>query len=501
MPNVMLPMPQDALRDSEKWNSDWETLLDRDFAFPNGPRRLFQLKMTEITVFPNGLQISLAQYPELVDGTCGVQRDITAEALFYFSLANLETRWMDAGADVRGKHVLDAMAALCSQARNLNEARSYCPELSLKRIGADGKVFLDMLKSIMLEDASFIPSKPRFVPHPGWDAWAAEQEKLNDSELKKISLAEILILRTKLISHVVHFTLRSFHGLPSPEFLVQKETKSQKTKTPTLPPELAALFGGSKAAKALFKDDKVATKARRSQRLAHCSYCNKAEAPDGSVKFSRCKPCFEKMERQVLYCSATCQKADWKLRHKGVCGKALDFESVSQPMGNPASASTADTRIGPAANGYKRSLALIAQVSALNSNPTVDYFLYDANNQPLNIDLGASQYQQKAFCARRELAMTTGHSSAVSLMAHYLCVWSTAMGGPSKFNGITPNIIVAQFAREFAIDDLRKRVLIAQQIQDRDPLRRPPLLADAPPDLWAVLNKDMNLDKVVVTLD
>ncbi|KAF7376701.1 Condensin complex subunit 2 [Mycena sanguinolenta] len=419
-------MPQDALRDPEKWNSNWEALLQRDLACPSGPPHLFQLKMMEITV-------SLAQYPELVDGTCEVQRDITAEALFYFSQANLETRWMDAGADMRGKHILDAMAALCSKARNLNEARSYCPELSLKHVRADGKVFLGLVKSVMLEDASFIPSKPKVVSHPGWDAWAAEQEKLNDSELKKVSFAEILILRTKLI-----YPSTGYHP---PEFLVQKESKSQKAKTPTLPPRAS-----------------------------------------GTLR--------------------TCQKADWKLRHKAVCGKALDFETVSQPVENPASASTADTRIGPPVNGYKRSLALIAQVTGLNSNPMVDYYLYDAGNQPLNIDLGAGQYPQRAFRARRELAMTTGHSGAVLLMAHYLCIWSIAMGGPSKLKGITPNMIVAQFAREFGLEaKLHERVLAAQQLQDRDPLHRPPLLAHMPPDLWGVLNKDMNLDKVVLTLD
>ncbi|KAJ6456508.1 hypothetical protein C8R45DRAFT_580140 [Mycena sanguinolenta] len=425
---LTLPLPQDALRDPEKWNSDWESLLRRELAFPSGPHLLFQLKMMEIAMSSKGVQGSLAQYQGFVNPTCAIQRNITEEALLYFSHADLESRWLDAGADVRGKHILEAMAALCSKARNLNEARSYCPELSLKHLRADGKVFLDLLSSVMLEDASFIPTKPRFVSHPGWDAWATEQEKLTDSELKKVSFAEILILRTKLISHIVQFTLRSFLGLPPPEFFVQKEYKSsQKTKTPTLPSALAELLGGPEAAKARFKDEKAAMKARHSQRVAHCSYlsCTKTEPADGSVRFSRCKTCFEKMQRQVLYCSATCQKADWKLRHKAVCGKALDFETVSRPVENPATAST-HARIGPPVNGYKRSLALIAQVTALNRNPTVDYILYDANNQVLKIDFGARQYPQIVFRECRELAMTTGDPSCVTLMAHYISRGSLA---------------------------------------------------------------------------
>ncbi|KAJ7239164.1 hypothetical protein B0H12DRAFT_1136304 [Mycena haematopus] len=498
------PSPQDALRDPEKWNSNWDALLRRELVFPSGPHRLFQFVMMVNTVHANGLQGALAEYPVLVSSTCAIQREITEEALVYFSRADLETTWMDAGADARGKHLLDAMATVCSKARNLNHARCYCPELSLERLRADGKVFLDLLKSVMLEDASFIPTEPKFVSHPGWDAWAVEQKKLNDSELKKISFAEILILRTKLISHVVHFTLRSFFGLPPPEFFVQKVYKSgQKPKIPALPSPLVELLGGKDAAKALFKDDKAAMKARHSQRLNNCSYlsCTKTEMPDGSVKFSRCKQCFEKMQRQVLYCSAACQKADWKLRHKAVCGKALDFETVSRPVENPICAQTAPTRIGLPINGYKRSLALTAQVTALNMNPSVDYQLYDANNQAVNIDFGAGQYPQVVFRSRRELAMTTGNPACVALMSHYLCALLIAKGGPSKLGGITPNMIVAQLAREFGLTDLRERVLAAQRLQQRDPLRRPPLLVHAPPDLWAVLNKDVNLSEVVVTLD
>ncbi|KAF7376879.1 MYND-type domain-containing protein [Mycena sanguinolenta] len=297
------PPPQDALRNPEKWNSDWEALLRRELAFPSLPRLLFQRKMMEITMIPMGLQATLASYPSWVSNTCATQRNITEEALRHFSRFDLETRWMDAGPDVRGKHILDAMVSLCSKARNLNEARSYCPELSLKRLRADGKVFLDLLKSVMLEDASFIPTEPKFVSYPGWDAWAADQDKLNDSELKKMSLAEILILRTKLISYVVQFALRSCFGLLPPSFMVQKEHKSgQKANAPTLPPVLTELLGGSEAAKPRFKDEKAAMKARHSQRPGQCCYlgCSKTEPPDGSVKFLRCKPCFDKMQRQVL---------------------------------------------------------------------------------------------------------------------------------------------------------------------------------------------------------
>jgi hypothetical protein len=131
--------------------------------------------------------------------TRAIQRNITEEALHHFTHNDFEAKWMKAGADVRGRHILGAMAAVCSKARNLNEARAYCPEIRLMRLRLDGKVFLNLLKSVMLEDASFIPSEPIYVSHPGWDAWAAGKKNLNATEAIKIALAEILILRTKLI--------------------------------------------------------------------------------------------------------------------------------------------------------------------------------------------------------------------------------------------------------------------------------------------------------------
>ncbi|KAJ7202103.1 hypothetical protein GGX14DRAFT_157176 [Mycena pura] len=477
MAAVLYPLPQDARRDPDQWNAAWE-LMDMG----------------------NDLDTSLFAYQMFVSNTCAIQRNITEEALRHFARDDFEAKWVGAGADVRGRHILGAMAAVCSKARNLNDARCYCPELRLMRLRLDGKVFLDLLKTVMHEDASFIPSQPIFVPHPGWDAWAAEQRKLNHSEAQKITLAEIMILRTKLICHVVQFTMRSFFGEDPPELIVQKN--QEKPKLPTTPhPALAAVFG-REIATARRQDDIAGIKALRAQRRNHCSYlaCTKIEADD--TKFSQCKPCFQKMQRRVLYCSVTCQRADWKLRHKAICGKPLDFETASQVIEHPATASTSHTRIGLPINGYKRSIALTAQVTALNRKPTVDYQLYKANNDPVDIDFGAGTYPQIRFRQARDTAMTTGDPNSVARIAHYLCAcFLSGMVKDDSLRAIKPNSIVAQLAREFVLNDLRDLVLGMQRLQNKDPLRRPPLLSDAPPDLWASLDKDVSLSKVVVTLD
>jgi hypothetical protein len=218
-----------------------------------------------------------------------------------------------------------------------------------------------------------------------------------------------------------------------------------------------------------------------------------------------------------------CQKADWKLRHKAICGKPLDFDTVSRAVEHPLSAFTSDMRtIGSPIDGYKRSLALTAQVTALNMNPTVDYRLYDTHNAPVDVNLGAG-YPQEIFRAGRVYAMTTGDELCVGFIAHYLCLWFLAKAEDgSSHRGITPKMIVAQLAREFELDRLGETVLAVQQMQNEHPLRRPfvyaafaefeltcdlvcrPLLTDAPPELLASLNEDENVKKlcgIVVTLD
>ncbi|KAJ7765073.1 hypothetical protein DFH07DRAFT_372919 [Mycena maculata] len=502
---VILPLALDALRDPEKWDKEWDTIIERQFLSSQAPDFCFESMLTEHQYGPAGVDQALASYQGQLASTCAVQRNLTEDALGYFISRNLEAKWMRAGGDVRGEHILRGMATVCNKARNLNQARCYTPELRLARLRLDGKVFLDLLKSAMLDDASFIPATPKYISHRHWDRFEAAQGPRNDTDAKKMALAEVLLLRTKLICHVLQFTLRSFFGLELPEFCVVKEHKSiQGRKTHPLAPlheaNLEAALG-PEAARAYMKGDKQGAKARISQRVAHCSYlgCHNSEPTDGSVKFSRCKQCFDLMQRQVLYCSGKCQKADWKLRHKAVCGKPMDFDAVSVPVVHPTSVRDADTRIGLPTNGFRRPPGLVLQVTQLNKSPTVDYYLYrDGNEQAL--DFGQGTYEQDLFRAHREEAMTSGNRGCVALMAHYMC-WMIAGETPERAQGITQNMIVAQLAREYDFPSLRGEVLRMQEIQNRDPLRRPPLHRDTSPYRWRRAIEGTNAFERVVTLD
>ncbi|KAJ7633401.1 hypothetical protein DFH06DRAFT_691584 [Mycena polygramma] len=505
---VLLPMPSDALRNPVQWNLDWEVLFrpGGQLVFPRGPALAYSNTLRELEAAPNSADKALAEYQQLVSSTSAVQRNITEEALYHFTYDDFEARWMNSDADVRGQHILGAMADVCSKTRNLNEARSYCPEIRLMRLRLDGKVFLDLVKSVMLGDASFIPSQSIYISHSAWEAWAATLSKESDAE--KIAVAEIQILRTKLICHVVQFTIMSFFGKDAPRLVVHKEHKSSKTENPFAVEarnETVAQLG-PEAAKARFKEEKAGFKARQSERLGTCSYigCKESESKDGSVKFARCKVCFDKLQRQVLYCSATCQRADWKLRHKAVCGKPFDFETAARVVEHPTAVVASHTRIGPPMDGFKRSIALTAQVTILNQNPTIDYRLYNANHEYVDVDFGEGRYTQHVFRVERELAMTTGNHidrhNCVARMAHYLCAVFSSNTTEDK-QGITPDLIVAQLAREFEFDGLREAVLLMQQAQNEDPLHRPPLLDETTPEQWFGLSENTDMASVVVVLN
>ncbi|KAF7358103.1 MYND-type domain-containing protein [Mycena venus] len=231
MSHLLVPLPQDALRDPAKWNAE-DRYLSR-----LGHR--------------GDLDFSLNSYQGLMTNTCAIQARITDEALHHFTRNNFEVKWMMARGPGR--------------------------------------------MSVMLEDTSFIPSQPLFVPHPTWDAWAAAQRQLNHSEAEKVALAYIMILRTKLICHVLHFTIRSFFGKDFPQLLVEKQHEKPKLHTTPLS-EVAAVLG-PEAAKARAKEEKAGLKVMCSQRVNCCSYlgCTKIEAPDGSENFPRCEPCFQKI--------------------------------------------------------------------------------------------------------------------------------------------------------------------------------------------------------------
>ncbi|KAJ7618022.1 hypothetical protein FB45DRAFT_933138 [Roridomyces roridus] len=325
-----LPLPGEAISNPEKWNKDWETVLQgRGMT----PQFCFECMISENRAT---LDQTLAEYSTNLSGTCHVQHTLTLEAKRYLD-NDLEARWLAATPEVRRKHLLAALAGVCSKSSNLNRTRSLCVrELRLESLASDGRIFIDLLRYAMLDDASVIPRAPKYIVDPDWDDFAAKQGPKNSTDLEKVSLAEILMLRTKLICYVLDHTIRLFFDLEPYPITINKSKKVKDPLRPMYDAFHETIFG-SEAAKARNKLHVKSTKERLSLCVARCSSlgCDNVQPDDGSASFRSCERCYTQIQRQVFYCSRECQRADWELRHRAICGKLLSFDDVATLPDDP----------------------------------------------------------------------------------------------------------------------------------------------------------------------
>lgn len=156
-----------------------------------------------------------------------------------------------------------------------------------------------------------------------------------------------------------------------------------------------------------------------------------------------------------------------------ICGKPLDFETASKvaSVPHPAATSISKGRIGPAVGGYKRTPALIKQLSYLNFLPAYDYILMPAGKEELKIDLPDPQ-AQALFRKCREKAMTTGDKESVSILAHFI-IWMALVHHLDIEHGFTSQDLVNQMKMEYAFNELGAAVLELQERTRRDLFRRP----------------------------
>ncbi|KAJ7034067.1 hypothetical protein C8F04DRAFT_601439 [Mycena alexandri] len=499
-PALTFPRPtkEDALKQPAKWNSDWESTTKKFQHVP--PSKFFEAEATLLKMrVAADMDTAFIRHQSLLGNLCGLQLMITEEALTYFARNDLEAKWMQASSAVRGKHALIGLSNACSIAKDLHDVRLYCGrELTLSHLQEDGKIVLDLVQAVMaLNDAGIceMPETPKDIADAAWDSFAQVQRGSTASESEKLAVANILALRTKLICHVVHFTVRSFLGLELPEVKLE----AQKYHKDQFPEATMEQFVGRAAAKAAAKEDKAAWKETHGKRPEHCSYTGCFKINTGAGKFSRCKRCWDDMKREVLYCSGACQTADWKPNHKAICGKPLSFETASTRKYTPSE--NFAPVIGPPIGSYKRSPSLVYQTNLLSRNPKADYVISDSLKEPVFMDFPDPE-TQSLFRKCREKAMTTGDRENVAIMGHFLC-WMTLQTRqvqPPASDGATVNVIVAQLKKEYRFDDLHLAINEMQQRQNMDPFKRPVLLSSMSPPNWVRFCSGMNgYQQVVLT--
>ncbi|KAK0232916.1 hypothetical protein IW262DRAFT_1290107 [Armillaria fumosa] len=477
-----LPRTQHALSKPEEWNISWEHLCNSGLLSP--PICLdIALKME-----PRDTGAMAFEYSRLLQNTLGLRFDIGREGVDALLYENLESKWLAATPAIRRQHALVGLSEAGAIARNLNEARRFTGDiLTLDNLSKEGRVLVGLLKAIIPDDISVLPKTPCHFPNPTWDS-LREARQNSGTEYEKLWLAEAQMLRSKLIYHVVQCTYLSFLGKPRPKITVVKNLGHTPLARPQMHPldkELKKKIYGGKAAKEMWKDDKVAFKDRVSRRINSCTNCLKKEEGE---KFPHCSKCWTTLKRDVPYCSRECQTADYKSRHKAICGKEIGLEeAVSTALKARGPPKPTVSQIGPAVNGFKRSPALLHHILRLSQNPEIDLYLRikegtDSKDCFMRIDTPFPPIQN-LLRAARDKAMTTGDRHSAALVCHHI-VWFCLAKGYDKELGWDLKAMIDQMASEYEFPDLQKAMLELQEKQLRDPLRRPPLVQSLSPSDW-----------------
>ncbi|KAK6977539.1 hypothetical protein R3P38DRAFT_2581333 [Favolaschia claudopus] len=333
----LLPGMHTALQDSVKWNSEWEKLTNQ---FKHvSPAQFVQSSALQLALESDGMDTSMLQYQGFLGSLVALELALAPDTVRYLS-GGLQSKWTEADPAVREKHILIGLSNACSIAKNLHDARIYCGrDFQLSRLRANGEIVLEWLTSLVMpangRKYSDLLDAPNYIPDPVWDAYAEQQKQSGASDSEKLALGTILVLRSKLIFHVVQYTLKSFMGEDLPTYNVPKFSKKRNPQSTVLQKSDIEAFTkmmlGKSGAKAYAKENKAAWQDRQKDRKEHCTFVGCMKANTGTEKYPRCKKCWENMKREVVYCSTQCQVADWKSNHKQVCGKPLSFDSVSKP--------------------------------------------------------------------------------------------------------------------------------------------------------------------------
>lgn len=126
------------------------------------------------------------------------------------------------------------------------------------------------------------------------------------------------------------------------------------------------------------------------------------------MKFLRCKECWEKLGREIKYCSryeafhvrhhlinifdhSECQKSDWKPSHKAICGKPYKVVAASDSVLAP---SYFTPIVGPAVAGFERSTALSYLISQICLRPSADYLIKPTLESEIAIDFGEPEVKK-----------------------------------------------------------------------------------------------------------
>jgi hypothetical protein len=150
-------------KDTVGWNEAWQHQIQRFTTFVYA---VDAAQLLQTYPFEDG---DLAIHRSGIRNLCSAQRNLTVLAYQRFTVDDLEGKWSSLDTSGRQLHLLQGMIRACRRPIEEDE-RLHCDEVTLPYLQkGNGRGFLDLLRSVMIDDTTSIPTEPKFLPNARFD--------------------------------------------------------------------------------------------------------------------------------------------------------------------------------------------------------------------------------------------------------------------------------------------------------------------------------------------
>ncbi|RDB20600.1 hypothetical protein Hypma_012236 [Hypsizygus marmoreus] len=446
--------------DSTRWNKSWEKALRSLVSDP--PKRVLDLFGDSLLrIIPQKLNV---QSLRTIRGIKDKLHECQSMTINLYNDLNkgghFRTAWMLLDDKERKKHIQHGLQEACECSRWKQDARALCPEITLTKISKDeGRAFFTWINEYLkgLKDA--LP-ETYFVPNEWWERVITSR---GTSLVLTESMAKFMtLLRNEFIAifacHVGMSLLKDFaQGSPGMNSAVDIMNSD---------PLFSSFVG-------------VALESTRSKPIIRCENCTKSpDMIEGNPKFKICSVCKSRLDFVIHYCSHACQKEDWP-NHRKHCGEQKISKKLKGTINDPYwiqplmpdyartlnvprsenGISLDDLGFATMEPSHPYSPALQRQVSLLNANKQVDYFLFDANDRPICIFI-PDTFARMSFRHMRSVALSPEPMYGVAGLGEHL------LKRMSNHPRLSRHLILEQLTKEFGDDTTANIVMVEESLLD-----------------------------------
>jgi hypothetical protein len=438
-------IPSIQSKGAARWNNEWEKVL-RTLSASEDVFPFLSRCWTRDKCEPS----ELAHDAQLLKDKLCKDQEIIAGFWEEGTEWQFVTGWLLLAEAERKRHLLKGLEDACGHASWGHDGRALCPEITLTlMLRQGGRAFTDFFTDYGKGKKDVGEDNVYFLPSEWWDKAVDRSKPLSDED--EFTFRILTIQRNEFITQfLMHSGLSVLHDF----------TYGSPGMTPAI--------NMMKADGIFARGMSETLSGMRSKPLIRCENCAKSSEEIGAnAKFMVCSCCNSKLNLAVHYCSAACQKADWR-NHKKHCGKKKVLKNVKGTAHDPfwnvpdfpdhlrPTESSANGTVNISSVGFgtahpsrPHTPALQRQVSLLNADKRADYYLFDESDQPVRV-VFPDIWMKMVFRTNRADAMFGARLDGLPAMAEHLI---KIMEQKPRFSRA---MILDQFTREYGEDMVTK---------------------------------------------